>query len=78
MEQFSNEFTTNFYLIDAANSGVSMIRVFTENTGGFILMVCWVYREEMEFNVQMGRWHVTVLYHSICSSIACKPSAIAT
>ena len=37
MEHFGNEYTMTFYLIDAANSNKSMIRV---------------YREEMECKVQ--------------------------
>ena len=52
-EHFGNEFTTIFYLIDAANSGKIMIHVLTEDTDVFVLLVCWVYQEEMECKVQM-------------------------
>ena len=54
MEHFRDEFTTIIYLTDAANSGKSMIRVLSEHTDMFVLLVCWVYREEMmECKVQM-------------------------
>ena len=39
MEHFGNEFTVIFYLIDAANSGKSMICVFSEYTDVFVLLV---------------------------------------
>ena len=70
MGDFSNEFTTISYLIDAANSGKSMIRVLSENTDVFVLLVRWVYGEEMECKVQMEQWDMTVLGHSVCSSMA--------
>ena len=60
MEHFGNEFTTIFYIIDAANSGKSMVSAFSEDTEVFVLLVCWVYREETECKVQMERWDMTV------------------
>ena len=53
MEHFGNEFTVIFYVIDAANSAKNMIRVLSEDTDVFVLLVWWVYREEMECKVQM-------------------------
>ena len=35
MEHFGNEFTTIFYIIDAANSGKSMVSAFSEDTDVF-------------------------------------------
>ena len=78
MEHFGNEFTTIFYLIDAANSGKSMIHVLGEVTDMFVLTVCCVYWEETECKVQMERWDMTMLGHTVCSSMAYMPSAIAT
>ena len=72
MEHCDNEFTMIFYLIDAANSGKGTIRVLREDTDVFVLLVCWVYREEMECKVQMERWDMTMLGHSVCRSIACR------
>ena len=77
MEHFCNEFTTIFYLIDAANSGKSMMHVLSEDTDVFVLQVCWVYWE-MDCKVQMERWDMTILGHSVCCRTACTPSAIAT
>ena len=48
MKHFGNEVTTIFYRIDEANSGKIMISVLTEDTDVFVLLVCWVCREEME------------------------------
>ena len=44
MEHVSTMIITTFYLSDAANSGKS---VLSEGTNVFVLLVCWVYREEM-------------------------------
>jgi len=78
MEHFSNEFTMMFYLIDVANSDKSMTRVRSEDINVFVLLVCWVYPEELECKVQMDRWDMTTLDHIDCSSMASMPSEIAT
>ena len=39
----SVEFTRIFYLINAANSGKTMIRVVSEDTDVFVLTGHWVY-----------------------------------
>ena len=56
MKHCGNEFTMIFYFIDAANSGNKMIRVLSDDTYVFVLLVCWVYREEMECKVHMEWW----------------------
>ena len=53
MEHFGNEFTTIFYLIDAANSVKSMILLLREDSDVFVLLVGWIYRGEMECTVKM-------------------------
>ena len=58
-----------FYLIDAANSGKSTW--LSEDTDVFVLLV---YREEMECNVQMERWDMTVS----AVTLLVTPPAIAT
>ena len=78
MEHFGIEFTTIFCLIDVANSGKIMIRVLTEDTDVFVLLVCWMYREEMECKMQMERWDMTMLGNSVCRSMASMHSPIAT
>ena len=72
MEHCGNEFTTIFYLIDVANSDKGTIRVLSEDTDVFVLLVCWVYREEMECKVQMERWDLAMLGHSVYSSMVCR------
>ena len=78
MEHFDNEFSMIFSLIDAANSGRSMIHVLRKDTNVIFLLACWVYREEMECEVQLERRDMTTLGLSVCSSMTCTPSAIAT
>ena len=78
MEHVGNEFTTIFSLIDAANSGRNMIRILSEDTDVFVVLVCCVYREEVECKVQMERCDMTMLRRRVCSSMACTASAIAT
>ena len=35
--------TAIFYVIDAANSGNSLIRILSDDADVFMLLVCWVY-----------------------------------
>ena len=76
MEYGGNEFTITFYFIDAANSDKTMIRALSEEV--FVLLVCWVFREEMKCKMQVERWDMPMQGHSVCNSITCTPSAIAT
>ena len=78
MGHFGNEFTTILYLIDEANYSKNMIRVLSEDIYALVLLICWVYREEMEYKVQMERWDMTMLGHSVCSNKACPPSVFVT
>ena len=55
MEYTGNEFTTTIYLIEATNSGKTMIRLLSEDTCVFVLLVRWVYQEEMECKMQKER-----------------------
>ena len=65
MQHFGNVFTTIFYLIEAVNSGKSMIHLLSQDKDVFVLLECWLYREEMEGNVQIERGGMTMLGHSI-------------
>ena len=49
------------YVIKAAKYGKDVIRVLSDDTDVFVLLVYWVYREEMTSKVQMERWDGTVL-----------------
>jgi len=46
-----------------------MIRVLFEDTNAFVTLICWVYREEMESNVQMERWTMTL--RGVCRRMLC-------
>jgi len=43
-----------------------------------VLLVCWVYWEEVKCKVQNEQWDMTMLGNSVCGSTACTPSEIAT
>ena len=49
------------YVIEAAKCGKDIIRVLSDDTDVFVLLVYCVYREEMTSKVQMERWDGTVL-----------------
>ena len=78
MEHFDNELSMIFYLIDAATSGRSMIHVLHKDTHVFFVLVSWVCWEEMECKAHMERWDMTTMGLTLCCSMACTASAIAT
>ena len=49
------------FVIEAAKCGKDVIRVLSDDTDVFVLLVYWVYREKMTSNVQMERLDGTVL-----------------
>ena len=49
------------YIIEAAKCGKDIIRVLSDDTDVFVVLVYWVDREEMTSMVQMERWNGTVL-----------------
>ena len=49
------------YILEAANYGKNVIRVLSDDTDVFILLVYWVYREGLQCKVQMEWWDGTVL-----------------
>ena len=49
------------YVIEAAKCGKDVIRILSDYTDVFVLLVYCVYREEMTSKVQMERWYGTVL-----------------
>ena len=49
------------YVLQAANRGKSVIRVLSDDTDVFVLLVFWVHRASLQCKVQMERWDGTVL-----------------
>ena len=49
------------YVLEAARRGKEVIRVLSDDTDVFALLVYWVYRAEVQCKVQMERWDGTVL-----------------
>ena len=55
-------FTMVSYVIKAAKNGKTVIRVLSDDTDVFVLLVFWVYLADLELlcKVQMERWDRTV------------------
>ena len=75
-DMFSNDeadITMISYVIEAANSGKTVIRVLSDDTDVFVLLVYWVCRKELECKVQMERWDGTVLnINATCDKLGAK------
>ena len=82
------EVTMIAYLLQAAESGKSVIRILTDDTDFFVLLVYWVWKMQLHSAVQMERWNWMVIYistrhvcywvPSVWSYQECMPSAAAT
>ena len=44
------------YLLMAAEFGTRVIRILSDDTDVFVLLVYWVYRYDIQATVQMERW----------------------
>lgn len=63
------------YLLEAARSGKNVIRVLSDDTDVFVLLVYWVFRAglTMSCTVQMERWDGTVLdINATCNKLGPK------
>ena len=50
------------YLLQAAESGKSLIRILTDDTDHvFVLLVYWVWKMQLHFAVQMEHWNGVVI-----------------
>ena len=49
------------YVLAAAKNGKKVIRVLSDDTDIFVLLVYWVYQAELQCKVQMERWDGAVL-----------------
>ena len=74
------------YLLQAAESGKSVIRILTDDTDVLVLRVYWVWKMQLHSAVQMERWNGVVidinatclLLGSKCLQLPeCMPSAAA-
>ena len=50
------------YLLQAAKCGTSVIRILTDDTDIFVLLVYWVWKMHLHSAVQMERWKGVVIY----------------
>ena len=75
------------YLLQASESGKSVIRILTDDTDVFVLLVYWVWKMQLHSAIQMERWNGVVidinatcllLVPSVCSFQECMPSVAAT
>ena len=49
------------YLLQAAESGKSVIRILTNDTDVFVLLIYWVWKIQLHSAVQMERWNGVVI-----------------
>ena len=49
------------YLLQAAESGTSVIRILTDDTDIFVLVLYWVWKMHLHSTVQMERWKGVVI-----------------
>ena len=49
------------YLLQAAESGKSLIRILTDDTDVFVLLVYWVWKMQLHSAVQMEHWNGVVI-----------------
>ena len=49
------------YILQAAESGKSVIRILTDDTDVFVLLVYWVWKIQLHSAVQMERWNGVVI-----------------
>ena len=57
------------HVFQAANHGRSVIRVLSDDTDVFVLLVYWVHQASLKCKVQMKRWDRTVLdINSTCTA----------
>ena len=49
------------YLLQAAESGKSVIRILTGDTDAFVLLIYWVWKRQLHSAVQMERWNGVVI-----------------
>ena len=49
------------YLLQAAESGKSVLRILTDDTGVFVLLVYWVWKMQLYSAVHMERWNGVVI-----------------
>ena len=61
------------YVLVAATSGKGVIRVLSDDTDVFVLLVYWVYWADLQCKVQMERWDGTVLdINATCADLGPK------
>ena len=61
------------YVLEAAHSGNRVIRVLSDDTDIFVLLVYWAYRADLRCRVQMERWDGTVLdINATCTNLGPK------
>jgi len=51
--------TTMFYVIYTTNYGKDVMRVVSDDTKMFVLLVYWIHRAALQCKVQMEQWNGT-------------------
>ncbi len=67
------DITMIYYVLEAAYDGKCVICMLSDDTDVFVLLVYWVYREELQCKVQMECWDAKVLdINATCTDLGSK------
>ena len=67
------EVTMIAYMLQSAEFGKDVIRILSDDTGVFVMLVYWVWKMQLHCSVQMGRWNgVAVDINSTCNELGPK------
>ena len=77
-EHDETDVTIIVYLLQAADGGKSVIRILTDDTDVFVLLVYWVWKMQLHSAVQMERWNGVVIdINATCLLLGSQLSAVA-
>ena len=61
------------YVLEAASCGKDVIRVLSDDTDVFVLLIYWLFRRQLKCKIQMERWDRTVLdINATCTNLGPK------
>jgi len=61
------------YMLQAAEFGKDVIRILSDSTDVFVMLVYWVWKMQLHYSVQMERWNgVVVDINATCTELGPK------
>ena len=62
------------YLLEVVKNGKNIVRVISDDTDIFVLLIYWVWRLQMTARVQLDRWCGSIININESSSLVRNPS----